>query len=201
MWVSGNAILLNFLNKVYTYKTTLTALFFVEKQKAISFTVWREKKHKFVRMNLLVCFYELKKNIFSHTLDIPGWVGDKKIFTRPISGSNTTFFGLRRIHCVHVFTWYSYLPSMRLEHFKETLTIWLETEFSCSTIIRNSIVLCYFNKEWYYFTTEKWQIHFVFVALIRAAKHLRNNLKVLIPLRKPILIPLANRQSGSGSSR
>ena len=42
----------NFLYKVYTSRTTATAVFFVEKQGVLPFTVRREKT--FFRINLLV---------------------------------------------------------------------------------------------------------------------------------------------------
>ena len=35
--------LIEFLNKIYTYRTTLTALFFVEKQRDLPFIIQREK--------------------------------------------------------------------------------------------------------------------------------------------------------------
>ena len=63
--------LIEFFIRSLHLKTTLTALFFVEKQRALTFIVWREKKRKFVRMNLLAEFslfvlFETK-NIYSHT--------------------------------------------------------------------------------------------------------------------------------------
>ena len=45
--------LTDFLKKVYTQITTLTALFFVEKQTVLPFIVQR-KKSQFIRINLLV---------------------------------------------------------------------------------------------------------------------------------------------------
>ena len=86
---------MNFLNKVYTYKTTLTAFFFFEKQKSPFFYCLKGKirMNKFAGGNFFVCacFFETK-NIFSYTFDLSGQVGDKKFLTRPISGNKTTFF-------------------------------------------------------------------------------------------------------------
>ena len=50
--------LIKFLKQSLQSKTTLTSLFFVEKQRAFPFIVQREKKHQFFRINLLVknCF-------------------------------------------------------------------------------------------------------------------------------------------------
>ena len=53
----------------------------------------KEKKCKFVRRNLLwkffcFCMFFETKNIFSYTLNLSAWVGDKKFFTRSISGNN-----------------------------------------------------------------------------------------------------------------
>ena len=46
-----------------------------------------------VEIFLFVCVSFLKKKyIFSYTFDLCGRVGDKKIFTRPISGNKTNFF-------------------------------------------------------------------------------------------------------------
>ena len=43
---------------------------------------------------LFVCVFLEQKYIFSYTFDICGRLGDKKFFTRSISGNKTTFFGL-----------------------------------------------------------------------------------------------------------
>ena len=90
--------LIKFFKAILHLKTTLTALFFVEKQKNLSFIVWRTKC-KFVRINLLVeiffvCVFSWNKKYVLYTFDLCGRVGDKKNFTRPISGNKTTFFGL-----------------------------------------------------------------------------------------------------------
>ena len=86
---------MNYLNKVYTYKTTLTAIFFFEKQKTPIFYCLKGKirTNKFAGGNVFVCvcFFETK-NRFSYTFDLSGQVGDKNFFTRPISGNKTTFF-------------------------------------------------------------------------------------------------------------
>ena len=80
------------------------------KNKELYLLLFDGKKRKFVRINLLVeiilfacvcvcvcvcvVFFEKKICIFSYTFDLCGRVGDKKIFTWPISGNKTTFFGL-----------------------------------------------------------------------------------------------------------
>ena len=46
--------LIKFLKQSLHSKTTLTPLFFVEKQRVLPFIVQREKKHQFFRINLLV---------------------------------------------------------------------------------------------------------------------------------------------------
>ena len=45
---------------------------------------------------LFVCFLEIK-NIYSEHIRLCGRVSDKTIFTRPISGNHTTFFGLNTV--------------------------------------------------------------------------------------------------------
>ena len=46
--------LIKFLKQSLQSKTTLTSLFFAEKQRVFPFIVQREKKHQFFRINLLV---------------------------------------------------------------------------------------------------------------------------------------------------
>ena len=50
-----------------------------------------------VEIFLIVCFFEIKRYIFSYTYDLCSRVGDKKISTWPISRNKTTFFGLMLI--------------------------------------------------------------------------------------------------------
>ena len=69
------------------------------KIKSPIFYFFKGKKRRFVRINLLVdffvcvcVFFKQKTYILIHMTC--GLVGDKKIFTQPISGNENTFFGL-----------------------------------------------------------------------------------------------------------
>ena len=68
---------IEFFKQKFFLKTTLTALFFVEKQTALSFIVWGEK-NKFVQLNLLVeiflfvCVFLNKKYSHTHSTYVGG---------------------------------------------------------------------------------------------------------------------------------
>ena len=89
----------NYQVKWFLLKNYSNSTFFSWKTKSPIFFCLKGKKCKFVRINSpveifqFVCvFFWNKKYIFSHTFDLRGRVGDKTIFTQPISGNKTTFF-------------------------------------------------------------------------------------------------------------
>ena len=61
--------LIKFLKQSLHSKTTLTPLFFVEKQRVLPFIVQREKKHHFFEIKHYINFtWELQKNFLSFTI-------------------------------------------------------------------------------------------------------------------------------------
>ena len=104
-----------------------------------TFRCWKTKSLKFVTINLLAEFVFLlcvvfwkKKYIFSYTIDLCERVGDKKNFTRPISGNKTTFFGLIMLFSLILEDWNSESSRWRsdLKLDKKTLRrYWLLHEY------------------------------------------------------------------------